>query len=514
MTIITDDPVRAGENQEALEGQTILELRKIRKTFPGVLALDDVDFDLRCGETHCLVGENGAGKSTLMKIISGAHPKSSGEIRLKGRRIKIRSPRHAQALGISIIYQELNLVPHLTVGENVYLGREDRVAPGVIDQKKIHERAGRMLERLGVRIDPRRRVGGLGVAEMQMVEIAKAMSFEASVLIMDEPTSALSDTEIDELFATMARLKARGVAIIYISHRLEEIYEIGDRVTVMRDGRIVATHEVRAVSASRLILDMVDREVTEHYPERNVKIGGEVLRTEDLRGGERVRGVTFSIRSGEVVGLAGLLGSGRTELARAIFGADPILGGRVFLQGREITSHTPRAAIGAGMGFLTEDRKSQGLVLQLSVKDNTTLANLKAVTSCGVLDLKKERAIAARAIETLRIKTPSLNQPVVNLSGGNQQKVVLSKWLGMDARLLIFDEPTRGIDVGAKIEIYQIMNKLAARGVAILMISSDLLEVLGMSDRILVMHHGRIAGELTRGEATQEKILALAIGED
>ncbi len=489
----------------------VLTLSGVRKEFPGVLALDGVDFELRGGEVHALVGENGAGKSTLMKIISGAYRMTRGEMRMEGREVRVRNPRHAQDLGISIIYQELNLVPHLTVEENIFLGREPRTPLGLIDAGQIRSKCERLLVDLGVGISPAVRVSTLGVAEMQMVEIAKALAFEARVLIMDEPTSALTDRETETLFATITDIKSRGVSIIYISHRLEEIFRIADRATVMRDGRIVATHDVEGLSTGQLIREMVDREVNDHYPKQPAPIGSVVLGVENLRAGTRVRGVSLELRAGEVVGLAGLMGSGRTELARAIFGADPIDSGRVTIHGVDLTPSSPNAAIRAGMGFVTEDRKGEGLVLQFSVCQNVTLPAIRSMSRAGVIDRAAERAAANRAIADLHIKTPTAEAQVSNLSGGNQQKVVLSKWLGIGARVLIFDEPTRGIDVGAKIEIYTLMNKLAGEGVAILMISSDLPEVLGMSDRILVMNEGRIAGELSRAEATQEKVLALAV---
>lgn len=488
-----------------------LTLLGVRKEFPGVVALDGVDFELRPGEVHALVGENGAGKSTLMKIISGAYRMTQGRMLMRGREVRIRNPRHAQDLGISIIYQELNLVPHLTVEENIFLGREPRTRFGLIDARQIRTTSERLLADLRVGISPASRVSALGIAEMQMVEIAKALAFEARVLIMDEPTSALTDRETETLFATIDDIKSRGVSIIYISHRLEEIFRIADRATVMRDGRIVATHDVAHLSTAQLIREMVDREVNDHYPKQPAAIGPVVLKVENLCAGSRVRGVNLELHAGEVVGLAGLMGSGRTELARAIFGADPIDSGRVLIHGADLPPNSPSAAIAAGIGFLTEDRKGEGLVLQFSVRQNVTLPAIRSMSRAGVIDQVAELAAADGAISDLHIKTPSADVQVSNLSGGNQQKVVLSKWLGIRARVLIFDEPTRGIDVGAKIEIYGLMNKLVDEGVAILMISSDLPEVLGMSDRILVMNEGRIAGELARSEATQEKVMALAV---
>ena len=492
--------------------EPVLVLRGVRKEFPGVVALDDVDLELWPGEVHVLLGENGAGKSTLMKVISGAVPRDAGEIWLNGAPAEIRGPRAAQALGIGIIYQEFNLVPHLTAGEHIFLGREPRLAPGVIDQRALLAAAQRQLDALGVTIDARSVVSRLSVAEQQMVEVAKALSLDARVLIMDEPTSALTAQEIDELFAAIRRLKARGVAIVYISHRMDELFAIGDRVTVLRDGRHVGTRRIGETDMAELVRMMVGRDLNDQYPKRASAVGEEVLRVEKLSREGTLHDITFALRRGEVVGLAGLMGSGRTELARAIFGADPIDSGRVFVRGepRRITS--PRTAIDLGMGLLTEDRKQQGLVLVLSVRENVALPSVGRWSRAGVVQTQREAATADQRIRELRIKTPSALQRVLHLSGGNQQKVVLAKWLCTDADILIFDEPTRGIDVGAKFEIYELINQLAARGAAILMISSELPEILGMSDRILVMHAGRIAGEFAAAEATQEKLLAAALG--
>jgi ribose transport system ATP-binding protein len=488
-------------------------MHEIRKTFPGVVALDGVDFQLRRGEVHILLGENGAGKSTLMKILSGAYQKSAGRITLDGAEVEIRNPAHAQGLGISTIYQEFNLVPHLSVGENIFLGREPLGAFGLIDRRAVNRRAAEVLGRLGLGLDPRRPVRGLRVAEQQMVEVAKALSLDARVLIMDEPTAALAEHEIKELFAAIRGLKEKGVSIVYISHRMEELFEIGDRVTVLRDGRSVGTFDVRETDKFALIRLMVNRDLTELFPKQHAERGEEILRVEGLttRGG--LRGVSFSLHKGEVLGIAGLLGAGRTELARAIFGLEKLEGGTVRIRGEERRIGSPRAAINLGLGFLTEDRKAQGLVLPLSVKDNLCLPSVDKFTALGFVDAERERRAADRYVRELRIRTPGLDQKVVYLSGGNQQKVVLSKWLCSEAEVFIFDEPTRGVDVGAKAEIYQLMNRLAASGVAIIMISSELPEILGMSDRILVMRAGSVACEFTAGEATQERILECALGE-
>ncbi len=490
----------------------VLALRGIRKAFPGVVALDGVDLELLAGEVHVVLGENGAGKSTLMKIVSGAVERDAGEVLLDGEVVNLSGPRHAQALGIGIIYQEFNLVPHLTAGENILLGREPLLAPGVIDQRRLWREAQRQLDELGVAIDARSMVGGLSVARQQMVEVAKALSLRARILIMDEPTSALTGQEITELFATIGRLKARGVAIVYISHRMEEIFAIGDRVTVLRDGRHVGTRRLGETSLAELVRMMVGRDVAEQFPKRQAMVGVEALRIEGLHRDGVLHDINLTLRRGEVVGLAGLMGSGRSELARAIFGADAIDGGRIFVRGEERKISSPRVAIELGMGFLTEDRKRQGLVLVLSVRENIGLPSVARWSRAGIVQAWRETAAAAKQIGHLRIKTPGLGQSVAYLSGGNQQKVVLGKWLCRESDILIFDEPTRGIAVGAKAEVYPLINQLAARGAAILMISSELPDILGMSDRILVMHAGRIAGQFTAAGATPEKVLAAALG--
>ncbi len=490
----------------------VLEMRHIRKTFPGVVALDDVDFDLRRGEVHILLGENGAGKSTLMKILSGAYHKSAGQIVFDGEDVEIRNPKHAQSLGISTIYQEFNLIPHLSAGENIFLGREPRRF-GLIDQRAIFQEATRTLNGLGLNLDPHKLIKELKVAEQQMIEVAKALSLDARILIMDEPTAALTEHEIKELFANIRSLRDKGVSIVYISHRMEELFEIGDRVTVLRDGRTVGTYDVRETSKAELIRLMVNRELTELFPKERAELGPEVLRVEELNTHAGLKDISFSLRKGEVLGIAGLLGAGRTELARAIFGLDKIASGTISINGLPQRIGSPRAAINSGIGFLTEDRKSQGLVLPLSVKENLCLASVDKFSRWGLMNAQEEQQAADRYVKDLRIKTPSLDQKVVYLSGGNQQKVVLSKWLCCKSEIFIFDEPTRGVDVGAKAEIYQLMNKLTASGVAIIMISSEMLEVLGMSDRILVMRGGRITGEFSAEEATSERILQCALAE-
>ncbi|MFQ5603001.1 MAG: sugar ABC transporter ATP-binding protein [bacterium] len=497
-----------------MDNDLILRMQNIQKIFPGVVALDRVHFELRKGEVHILLGENGAGKSTLMKILSGAYKKTSGQIFLEGCETEIHHPKHALALGISIIYQEFNLIPHLSAGENIFLGREPMVFSGIIDQQSLFDSAQKILDELGVAINARQVVKNLGVAQQQMVEVAKALSLDAKILIMDEPTSALTEHEIKELFAAIRRLRSKGVSIIYISHRLEELFEIGDRVTVLRDGRYVGSHEISVVDKPALIRMMVDRELKEKFAKQKVTRGEEILRAEHLYRKGVLQDINIRLHRGEILGIAGLLGSGRTELARALFGVDKIDSGKIFVKQKAQQIKSPRHAINLGMGFLTEDRKNQGLVLVLSVKQNICLPSIEQLVRFGVVREKEEAQLASRYVKELRIKTPGLNQQVLFLSGGNQQKVVLSKWLCCQADIFIFDEPTRGIDVGSKVEIYQLMNQLTANGVAIIMISSELPEILGMSDRILVMNQGRIRGEFLREEASQEKILRCALGEE
>lgn len=492
---------------------TVLRMTGIGKRYPGVVALEGVDLEVRRGEVHILLGENGAGKSTLMKILAGAVRRDAGTIEIDGQALTEPGPRAAQDAGVSIIYQEFNLIPHLTVAENIFLGREPRRGlPGVLSQATIFREGARRLADLGVAIDARAIVAHLGVAEQQMVEVAKALSIDAKVLVMDEPTSALTDKEIERLFSVIGSLKARGVAIVYISHRMEELYRIGDRVTVLRDGRLVGTCAIADTGMDTLVRMMVGRDLTEKFPKEPARLGEEVLRVEGLTRHGVLHDVSFGLRRGEVLGLAGLMGSGRTELARAIFGADKIDAGRIWVKGVQRAPRSPRAAIRAGLGFLTEDRKRQGLVLGLGVTENVCLPSVDRMATAGCMHGAREEAATRRYIADLRIKTPSSSQRVQNLSGGNQQKVVLAKWLCRGTDVLLFDEPTRGIDVGSKVEIYRLINRLAAEGKAILMISSELPEILGMSDRILVMHRGRIAGEFSAGAATQESLLQCALG--
>ena len=492
----------------------VLEMRDIVKRYPGVLAVDHGQLTLRPGEVHCLVGENGAGKSTLMKVLAGAIPMDSGEIRLSGEPVSVTSPHHAQQLGISMIYQEFNLSPFLSVAENIFLGREPRLGKTpFINWSTMYRDAREILGRVRTDLDVRKPVNECSVAQQQIVEIAKALSFSSKVIVMDEPSATLTDHELKALFDLIRGLKKDGIGMIYISHRLEEIFEIGDRVTVMRDGQYIGTKEVSEVHREDLIHMMVGRELKDEYPKERFARGEEVLRVEGLGIDGAFQDVSFSLHKGEIMGLTGLVGAGRTEVARAIFGADKLHAGQIFLDGRPITVTSPQDAIRQGIGLLTEDRKTQGLVLGMSVRENTTLANLKDLVRFLFVDRGREREVTLKYVDDLRIKTPTIEQTAQNLSGGNQQKVVFAKWLFTGCRVLIFDEPTRGIDVGAKVEIYKLMNELVRNGVCILMISSELPEVLGMCDRILVMHEGRLAGELPRADADQERLMRLATGE-
>ncbi|MCW3055160.1 MAG: ABC-type sugar transport system, ATPase component [Chthonomonadales bacterium] len=490
-----------------------LEMRNISKQYPGVRALDDVSLSVEVGEIHALLGENGAGKSTMMKILAGAQSKDGGEILLNGVPVHIDSPQKAMSLGISIIYQEFNLVPYLSAGENIYLGREPRAAiPGFVDFKKLYADAQVVLDKLGVKIDARAPVNTLSVAGQQMVEIAKATSKKSKIIVMDEPSATLTDHELRALFRLMLQLKSEGVSIVYISHRLEEIVEVCDRATIMRDGHHVATRDVKDLSREEIIKLMVGRELKDAIPKVAAEQGEVALEVKHLTRKGVLHDISFTVRKGEVLGIAGLVGAGRTETARVIFGADPMDSGSIEVFGQPVRIKSPQDAIKHGIGLVTEDRKQQGLVLGMVVRENTTLANLDFLSSLGFIKRAEERNVAEKYKTDLAIKTPTIEQTVHNLSGGNQQKVVLAKWLFTGSKILIFDEPTRGIDVGAKAEIYKLMNELAKNGVAIIMISSELPEVLGMSDRIIVMHEGRLTGELSRADATQEKIMHLATG--
>ena len=489
----------------------LLRAEGLRKRFPGVLALDGVDLTVRAGEVHVLLGENGAGKSTLIKMLSGAYHPDEGRVLLDGHPVHIRTAGDAQRLGIATIYQEFNLVPELSVAENLSLGRPPRRF-GLVDTKRMYEQAKELLARVGVDVDPRTPVGRLGIARMQMVEIAKALALRARVLIMDEPTAVLTTGEVDKLFSIVRRLREEGVAIVFITHHLEEIAAIGDRVTVLRDGRSVA--EVPAdTPQDELVRLMVGRPIDQQFPRERGQAGEPLLKVTGLGRKGVFEDISFEVRAGEVVGLAGLVGAGRTEVARAIFGADRYDTGEVTVRGRRPVPGDVHAAMEAGLGLVPEDRKGQGLVLGADIAENLGLVTMRGATRAGFVDRKGQRRAAAAVAEDLGIRMTGLGQEVRTLSGGNQQKVVIGKWLEADAGVLILDEPTRGIDVGAKVEIYQLINELTASGRAVLMISSDLPEVLGMSDRILVMARGRLVGELSAASATQDGVMALAVTE-
>lgn len=490
--------------------ETIVEMHGITKTFPGVVALDDVTFQCKEGEVHAVVGENGAGKSTLMNLLAGVYQPDQGEILIDGELIEMASPHEAQEKGISIIYQELNLLPDMSISENVFLGRESIRRFGFLDDRDQDEKARELLHRLGIDIDPRTMLKRLSVPQQQMVEIAKALSLNARVVIMDEPSAALGGRDLDYLFEVIRTLKKQGIAVIYISHRLDEIFEIADRVTVFKDGHVVGTHAVADIDRPSLVRMMIGRSFSEAFPPRSSMAGEEILRIEGLRVGTRLKVDELVIRRGEIVGISGLVGSGRTELAQAIFGTRRMEAGIVWVSGEEIVLRNPRVAMRHKIGYLTEDRNAEGLVLGQTVTQNTALPSLKDRQRWGVIDRKTEREIVKVATEDVRLQAPSLTSDVETLSGGNRQKVVLAKWLISGPELLIFDEPTRGIDVGAKAEIWGLMRELAEQGKGLLMISSELLEIVGMSDRVYVMHLGVIVGELRGDQATEEEVMMLA----
>ncbi|MBU9737852.1 sugar ABC transporter ATP-binding protein [Diplocloster agilis] len=493
----------------------VLEMKNITKRFPGVLALDKVQLTLHRGEVHVLLGENGAGKSTLIKTITGAYIPDEGEIFLEGKPVRFDSPLHAQKLGISAVYQEFNLIPELDAAKNIFLGKELMVGKTIkLNSREMYRKSEEYLETIGAKLNPRIPIKNLGVAAQQMVEIAKAIATDCKILILDEPTAVLTNQEIDRLFQVVETLTKRGVAIIFISHRLEEINRIGDRVTVMRDGAYVDTIQVEKgkLDTDYLVKLMVGREITNKFPKINVAIGEEILRVEHLNRKNVLKDINLTLHAGEILGIGGLVGAGRTEAVKAIFGADPIDSGEITVFGKKALIRQPKDAIRLGIGLAPEDRKVEGLNLGMSIKDNIIMASVDKISRCGVIGRRKRTSIPEGLKDNLRIVTPSINQMVGNLSGGNQQKVVLAKWLASDSRIVIFDEPTRGIDVGAKVEVYQLMNQLISRGVGIIMISSELPELLAMSDRILVMHEGRITGELSHEEASQEKVLRLASG--
>ena len=490
-----------------------LRMEGISKAFPGVQALKDVTFKVTPGEIHALVGENGAGKSTLMKILTGALPRDEGDIILRGQPVEISTPAVAQALGISMIHQELSLIPYLTVGQNIFLGREPRARiPGFINWPALYRQAQGLLDRLNLDVDARTEVQGLSIAQQQMVEVAKALSLNADLIAMDEPTSALSERETEVLFDMMRSLKAQGVSLIFISHRLEEVFQIADRVTVLRDGQFIGTASVAEVDEDQIVRMMVGRELGEMYPKADVQRQEVVLKAVDLQDGRELHGVNLKLHRGEILGVAGLVGAGRTALAETLFGIRPAVAGEVWVEGRQAKINSPGAAIRLGMGFVPEDRKLQGLFMNMAVRENIVISNMDQVASWGFVNFAQADRLAGEFTNKLDIRTPSLRQRVRNLSGGNQQKVIIARWLTLKPRVLILDEPTRGIDVGAKAEIHALMSQLAQEGVGVLMISSELPEVLGVSDRILVMHDGRVTGEFAHNQANQDDIMRAATG--
>ncbi len=492
-------------------GDTILKMKEIDKSFPGVHALDHVNFEVRKGEVHALMGENGAGKSTLIKVVSGAIKANAGSIVFDGNSYDSMTPALSKKLGIGVVYQEFNLVPELSVAENVFLGQ--KLTKGFsINRKLMNEEAKKLMDEFGIDVDVTEEVKNLTVAYQQLVEIAKTISSDVKVLVMDEPSAPLTNREIDALFGIVRRLKEKGTAVIYISHRMEEIFALADRVTVMRDGKYVGTEPISEITQDELIKMMVGRSLDEQFPVVEKEIGEVVLEVRGLCTEALLKDISFKVHKGEILGLAGLVGAGRTETARAIFGADPKLAGKIIVHGKEKNITCPRVAIAEGIAYIPEDRKKHGALLGMSIRENISFIAIKDISRLGFVSRKEDAAMSDRYIKDLSIKTPTKEQLTKNLSGGNQQKVVLAKSLASHSDIIIFDEPTRGIDVGAKKEIYVLMNELAARGMAIIMISSEMPELLGMSDRVLVMHEGEITGELTREEATQERILGLASG--
>ena len=490
--------------------ENILELRKISKSFSGVEVLHEVSFALRPGEVHALLGENGAGKSTLVKIITGVHQPYKGEIILNGETVRFGDARDSRQAGIAAIYQELSLFPDLDVAENIFVGRQPVAAGGRVDWRKLYAEAGRLLESLGVKLDLKHKARTLSIAQQQMVEIARAFSINARILIMDEPTSSLTLHEVDDLFRLVRRLRAQGTAIIFISHRLEELFEIADRVTVLRDGTYVNTKPMNELTRDDLIRMMVGRTINNLFPKQDVRAGDVILRVENLTRDGSFYDVSFELRRGEILGLAGLVGAGRTNVARAIFGVEPPTGGRIEIDGRQVTINSPQRAIELGLAYVPEDRQLHGLIPDMPLTPNISLPMLQHYAQAGWLQEKRERKSAFEAARQMEVRANNIWQLARELSGGNQQKIVLAKWLSTKPRILILDEPTRGIDVGTKAAVHGLMSQLAGEGLAILMISSELPEILGMSDRVLVMREGYVTGHFSRAEATQENIISAA----
>ena len=489
----------------------ILEMKGITKRFPGVLALNQVNLAIYPGQVLALVGENGAGKSTLMKILSGVHQMDEGEILMEGKPVKITDPLSSQLMGISIIYQELNVLDNLNIAENIFLGREQRRSRVFVDKQQMHAKARELLDEVGLSLDTNTLVRNLSTAQKQMIEVAKALSFHSKIIIMDEPTSSLTETETETLFTIIRKLKAMDVAVVFISHKLAEIFAISDEVAVLRDGVSAGRMITSECSENDIVNAMVGRDVQNLFAKEEAEIGDVVLEVRNLSTHGFLQDINFELRAGEILGFAGLVGAGRSEVMRAVFGIDKRETGEIYIKGQKADIRSPKDALRYGMGFVPEDRKSQGLVLDMSVRQNTTLAALRLVANGGFIQRKLEDEMTDKFVKSLEVKTPSNEQKVKNLSGGNQQKVVIAKWLANSPSILILDEPTRGIDVGAKKEIHQLMSQLAQQGVAIIMISSELPEVLGMSDRIVVMHEGRVKGVLPRSEADQVSIMKMAV---
>lgn len=491
----------------------LLSMKNVNKSFPGVLALDDVTLDILPSEIHALVGENGAGKSTLMRALSGVSKIDSGTIYWKGKTVDISQPKDAQKLGISMIHQELAIIPYLDVGKNIFLGREPQLkVSGVIDWKKLYQQAQEQLDKLGLDINPKTPVESLTIAQQQMVEVAKALSMDASLIVMDEPTSALTEKEVDALFSYMIKLRENGVSIIFISHRLNEIQRVSDRITILRDGKWIGTSEVRDLSQNDIVKMMVGREV-EQSTKKQAKPSSEViLQIKNLSSGDDVHEVTFDLHKGEILGIAGLVGAGRSALAEAVFGSRKITSGYMKLGHKKVKFTSPKMAIEHGLGLVPEDRKAQGLFLNMAVWQNIVIAGVKKTTRFGFIRKAETQKISTSLVDRLSIKTPSLGQQVKNLSGGNQQKVIIARWLSLKPKILILDEPTRGIDVGAKAEIHNLLKELATEGVGVLMISSELPEILGVSDRILVMKEGHLVAVLDPELSSQDEIIQAAAG--
>jgi ribose transport system ATP-binding protein len=491
----------------------VIEMKGISKSFSGNKVLEQVSFELLPGEIHALMGENGAGKSTLIKILTGIYERDAGQVFVKGKEIHFSNPKEAEKSGIAVIHQELNIIPYLKVYENMFLGKELTFGRlGITRDKEMISKTKEYLNRLGIDIDPNLEAGKLSVGQQQMIEIARAVAANTEVLIMDEPTAALTDREIEALFKVISSLKKQGVGIVYVSHRMEEIFQICDRISVLRDGQFIDVKEVAKTNFDEIVKLMVGRQLGERFPERDSKLGDERFRAEHLTSKGSFENISFSVKQGEIIGVAGLMGAGRTEIMQAIFGYRPLSGGKVFIDGKEVTIKSPYDAIKAGIAFVTEDRKSQGLILELSVRENISITNLDKVSKNGLISSKEELGLVDSMIEKLRVKTSGRELSVKSLSGGNQQKIVIGKWMGIQPKILILDEPTRGVDVGAKKEIYQLMNELTKQGVSIIMVSSELPEILGMSDRIYVIHEGTLSAVLNRTEASQEKIMQAATG--